>query len=243
MNSSGGNGENYLNPTAKPAEAAPAPPKDTKGAKTYVSSEAVVKLSPMVPLVGPLQPGRGAAGAAALVSIEDKETCQGVVLDGPRLQTVLAEEVMDLFPEARLVPVRETVTEPSERQMTALPFDARPRSERFARRARLDGAARRPLPGLVGGAALRLLAVGLGGWSLLDLSERRIRFVSAVTHELRTPLTTLRLYLDMLAGGMVRDGKQRKEYLQTLNAEAERLNRLVGNVLDFLAAGEATAAR
>src|SRR5207248_4639778 len=82
-------------------------------------------------------------------------------------------------------------------------------------------------------ALVALLAVGLGGWTLLDLSERRIRFVSAVTHELRTPLTTLRLYLDMLMNGLVRDEKQREEYIRTLHAEAERLNRLVGNVLDF----------
>ena len=80
---------------------------------------------------------------------------------------------------------------------------------------------------------MALLAVGLGGWSLLSLSERRIRFVSAVTHELRTPLTTLQLYLDMLLGGLVRDEKQRTEYLQTLHAETDRLTRLVGNVLDF----------
>src|SRR5207237_1196946 len=82
-------------------------------------------------------------------------------------------------------------------------------------------------------ALIALLAVGLGGWSLLNLSESRIRFVSAVTHELRTPLTTLRLYLDMLAGGMVKEPRQKEEYLQTLNLEADRLNRLVGNVLDF----------
>jgi signal transduction histidine kinase len=82
-------------------------------------------------------------------------------------------------------------------------------------------------------AFVALLAVALGGWSLLDLSERRIRFVSAVTHELRTPLTTLRLYLDMLAGGMIKEEQQKNDYLQTLNAEADRLNRLVGNVLDF----------
>jgi signal transduction histidine kinase len=78
-----------------------------------------------------------------------------------------------------------------------------------------------------------LLAVGLGGRSLIDLSERRIRFVSAVTHELRTPLTTLRLYLDMLTGGMVQDEAKKAEYLHTLNAETDRLNRLVANVLDF----------
>src|SRR5262249_44614089 len=82
-------------------------------------------------------------------------------------------------------------------------------------------------------AVVALLAVGLGGWTLLDLSERRIRFVSAVTHELRTPLTTLRLYLDMLMNGLVRDEKQREEYIRTLHAEADRLTRLVGNVLDF----------
>src|SRR5437763_978748 len=58
-------------------------------------------------------------------------------------------------------------------------------------------------------------------------------FVSAVTHELRTPLTTLRLYLDMLTGGLVNEEQQRREYLETLHGEAERLNRLVGNVLDF----------
>jgi signal transduction histidine kinase len=82
-------------------------------------------------------------------------------------------------------------------------------------------------------ALVALLAVGLGGWSLIDLSERRIRFVSAVTHELRTPLTTLRLYLDMLTGGLVREERQREEYLHTLHAEADRLHRLIGNVLDF----------
>src|SRR5207249_8189510 len=46
-------------------------------------------------------------------------------------------------------------------------------------------------------------------------------------------LTTLRLYLDMLAGGMIKEEDKKTEYLHTLNAEAERLNRLVGNVLDF----------
>jgi signal transduction histidine kinase len=82
-------------------------------------------------------------------------------------------------------------------------------------------------------ALIALGAVGLGGWSLLNLSERRIRFVSAVTHELRTPLTTLRLYLDMLTSGLVKDEEQKGEYLHTLHTETERLSRLVGNVLDF----------
>ncbi len=102
---------------------------------------------------------------------------------------------------------------------------AAPRQERMPLRVGL---------GLAWTAALgALITVGLGGWSLIDLSERRIRFVSAVTHELRTPMTTLRLYLDMLTGGLIRDEKQKEEYLHTLNAETDRLNRLIGNVLDF----------
>ena len=82
-------------------------------------------------------------------------------------------------------------------------------------------------------AAIALLIVGFGGWSLIDLSERRIRFVSAVTHELRTPLTSLRLYLDLLLSGMVKDEEKRNEYLATLNTESDRLHRLIDNVLDF----------
>jgi two-component system sensor histidine kinase KdpD len=37
----------------------------------------------------------------------------------------------------------------------------------------------------------------------------------------------------MLTGGMVQSEEQRSEYLRTLNDEADRLNRLVANVLDF----------
>jgi signal transduction histidine kinase len=82
-------------------------------------------------------------------------------------------------------------------------------------------------------ALVALTAAGLSGWSLADLAERRSRFVAAVTHELRTPLTTLRLYLDLLTNGLVRDASTRDEYLATLQAEADRLHRLVANVLDF----------
>ena len=167
-----------------------------------------------------------------LVRIEETEICQGIVLDTPALQEMLAREVADLFPQAKLSPMREPFPPQPERTMTALPFQLDPGPS-----PTLPDAGWTPLRvglALAWLAALIALAtVGLGGWSLLDLSERRIRFVSAVTHELRTPLTTLRLYLDMLVNGMVREEKQRDEYLHTLHAETDRLHRLVGNVLDF----------
>ena len=65
------------------------------------------------------------------------------------------------------------------------------------------------------------------------LSERRGRFVSAVTHELRTPMTTFRMYSEMLAGGMVPDEQKKTQYLNTLRDEAGRLSRIVESVLAY----------
>jgi signal transduction histidine kinase len=166
------------------------------------------------------------------VQVGTRQMCQGIVLDWPRLQEVLAEQVADLFPHARLVAMREQTPSRPERTMTALPIELDPGES-------ASGPTAGWTPLRIGLAVawsavlIALAAVGVGGWSLLDLSERRSRFVSAVTHELRTPLTTLRLYLDMLTSGMVQEEKQRADYLHTLHTEADRLNRLIANVLDF----------
>ncbi|MFM8274224.1 MAG: sensor histidine kinase [Gemmata sp.] len=164
--------------------------------------------------------------------VDDRTVYQGVVLDWPALEQVLKDEVRDLFPDARLVPVQTVAGVQPDRAMTALPVQLDPG----------------PAPALppTGWSTLRLglllawvaafsafAAVGLSGWSLIDLAERRIRFVSAVTHELRTPLTSLRLYLDLLTSGMIHDEAKRQEYLATLAVESDRLHRLVDNVLDF----------
>jgi signal transduction histidine kinase len=165
--------------------------------------------------------------------IEEAEVCQGVLLDWPRLETILREEVQDLFPNVTFSRMTEGQALQPDRTLASLPVLLNPGAS-VAPEAEANWSALRLGLILAWAAALiALLAVWLGGWSLLELSERRFRFVSAVTHELRTPLTTLRLYLDMLAGGLIREEKQRAEYLHTLNVEADRLNRLVGNVLDF----------
>ena len=82
-------------------------------------------------------------------------------------------------------------------------------------------------------AFLAALAVAVLLRGVVELSERRHVFVSAVTHELRTPLTTFRLYTDMLAEGMVTDEGRRREYIARLRGEAERLGHLVENVLFY----------
>jgi signal transduction histidine kinase len=94
-------------------------------------------------------------------------------------------------------------------------------------------------------AAYRSLGIAWGGFMLaalstawliagvIQLSERRSTFASAVTHELRTPLTTFRLYSEMLDGDMLTSPEQRQTYTKGLVAEADRLSRLVDNVLQF----------
>ena len=91
-------------------------------------------------------------------------------------------------------------------------------------------------------AALAVAALLRG---VVELSERRHVFVSAVTHELRTPLTTFRLYTDMLADGMVTEEVRRREYITRLRGEAERLGHLVENVLFYarVESGRGEAAR
>jgi signal transduction histidine kinase len=155
-----------------------------------------------------------------------------VLLDWDKLQEVLAAEVHDLFPDARMLPLLDGPAEYPERVMTALPIQLDPGP---LTASVLPGWSPLRVGLLLAWAAalLALLVVGLGGWSLFDLSERRFRFVSAVTHELRTPLTTLRLYLDMLTSGLVREEPKKEEYLNTLHGESDRLHRLVSNVLDF----------
>jgi signal transduction histidine kinase len=170
---------------------------------------------------------------ARFIQIGNKLIGQVALLDWPELQHQLADEVGDLFPEARFRPVRDREASAPERTMTALPVELDPGPPPMLPPEPAGTSLRLGLSLAWAAALVALLAVGLGGWSLLDLSERRIRFVSAVTHELRTPLTTLRLYLDMLTGGLVKSEKQQAEYLHTLNTETDRLNRLISNVLDF----------
>lgn len=170
---------------------------------------------------------------ARLVQMGDDYFCQGFVLDWKALSQELAESVHDLFPHATLTAMRQAVPDHPEQSMTALPLALEPNEPLTIP----DMESWSPL--CIGlslawmAATIALLAVAFGGWSLIDLSDRRIRFISTVTHELRTPLTTLRLYSDMLTSGLIEDETKKNEYLKTLHQEAERLHRLISNVLDY----------
>ncbi|HEY1064577.1 MAG TPA: HAMP domain-containing sensor histidine kinase, partial [Pirellulales bacterium] len=207
------------------------------GGNAYATvPEAPVEVGPLTPVWLPRrgkQPGEDdLLVAARLVRLGDRVVCQGVLIDWPTLRDELVREIKDLFPAAQLLAGRTATADALERTMTALPLQLDPSETRSI--AAVGWSPLRTGVVIAWTAALAaLVSAGLGGWSLWELSQRRIRFVSAVTHELRTPLTTLRLYLDMLTSGLVTDEERQSEYLQTLNAESDRLNRLITNVLEF----------
>ena len=58
-------------------------------------------------------------------------------------------------------------------------------------------------------------------------------FLMSVSHELRTPLTAIRGHVAALLEGVVEDPQARDSSLQTVEAEAQRLERLVGDILDL----------
>ena len=69
--------------------------------------------------------------------------------------------------------------------------------------------------------------------TVLDLSERRSQFVSAVTHELKTPLTNIRMYIEMLDQGIAATPEREQAYLNILDSESARLSGLINNVLEL----------
>ena len=78
-----------------------------------------------------------------------------------------------------------------------------------------------------------LFAIYKSASTVLDLSERRSKFVSSVTHELKTPLTNMRMYVEMLEQGMARDREREQDYFNILGSESARLSRLIDNVLEL----------
>ncbi len=56
-------------------------------------------------------------------------------------------------------------------------------------------------------------------------------FVANVSHEIRTPLTTIRGFLETLQGPAKEDAAARERFLATMAAEADRMNRLVGELM------------
>jgi two-component system phosphate regulon sensor histidine kinase PhoR len=67
------------------------------------------------------------------------------------------------------------------------------------------------------------------------LSQLKSELLANVSHELKTPLSVVRMFGDMLRSGRVPSEERRREYLDIICRESERLTSLIDNVLDFSA--------
>ncbi len=176
------------------------------------------------------------------INQQGKSIVQGVLLDWPALSQDLIGAIEDLLPTSTLTPIQDSIqvsmqTDSGKAPSRSYKLATIPVAFHPGGAIAVDGDSITPaiFAMLVTWFAVlgAMIAVGLVLRTVLNLSARRGRFVGAVTHELRTPLTTFRLYSQMLADGMVTDEAVRKDYLNTLKRESDRLTGIVENVLEY----------
>jgi two-component system phosphate regulon sensor histidine kinase PhoR len=66
-----------------------------------------------------------------------------------------------------------------------------------------------------------------------EVAEMKNDFVSSVSHELRTPLASIKAYIEMLIDGEATDDKTTQEFYEVIQNEANRLSRLIDNILNI----------
>jgi two-component system phosphate regulon sensor histidine kinase PhoR len=66
-----------------------------------------------------------------------------------------------------------------------------------------------------------------------EVAEMKNDFVSNVSHELRTPLASIKAYVEMLIDGEADDEKTKREFYEVIQNEANRLGRLIDNILNI----------
>jgi two-component system phosphate regulon sensor histidine kinase PhoR len=65
------------------------------------------------------------------------------------------------------------------------------------------------------------------------IQKRNAEFVSAVSHEMKTPLAGIKAYVEMLVDGDAEDEATQEEFLNVINSQADRLKRLIDNLLNL----------
>ncbi|WP_308635360.1 two-component system histidine kinase PnpS [Paenibacillus silvisoli] len=65
------------------------------------------------------------------------------------------------------------------------------------------------------------------------LERMRSEFVANVSHELKTPITAVKGFAETLLGGAVDDPETARTFLQIIFDESDRLNRLIGDILEL----------
>jgi len=68
---------------------------------------------------------------------------------------------------------------------------------------------------------------------LQEIDKMKSDFISVVSHELRTPLTTIKAFVELILMKPEMQTQQRAKLASTINLEADRLTRLIEDLLDL----------
>jgi signal transduction histidine kinase len=74
--------------------------------------------------------------------------------------------------------------------------------------------------------------LGAANERLKELDKLKDDFVTTVSHELRTPLTSIRSFSEIVHDNPDLPVEERREFLQIIVQESERLTRLLNDILD-----------
>ncbi len=103
-----------------------------------------------------------------------------------------------------------------------------------------ERAARRQIAIYIWTGVLVIVLILVAGGFAVKVVSRQIRlnkmkndFIATVSHELKTPLASIRVLVDTLLEGNVKDEAQAEEYLRLTSKENERLSRMIDNFLTF----------
>lgn len=81
--------------------------------------------------------------------------------------------------------------------------------------------------------AAALFLAGLSVGREMELAQARANFTAMVSHELKTPIAAIAMYAEILEQRLIDDPAKIAEYHRIIGAEADRLKRLIANLLDL----------
>lgn len=159
--------------------------------------------------------------AEALVALDSSGTVRVV---NPAAESVLFMKADDMLHR----PLAETVVNEDVVRLAREGLGGRPASETLELGRRILHMHVTPIASDGHAAGAVLLLSDVTEKTLTEEAQRR--FIAHASHEMRTPISAMKGFLELLQGPARHDERIRDDFLKTMQAEVERLSRLVASL-------------